>query len=253
MTGLSMDVEDEPRQRIHIGTSGWHYRHWSGPFYPPELNARGFLPYYAERFDTVEINNTFYQLPSHETFVQWREAVPDGFLFAVKANRYITHMKKLKEPQKPVDRFLTAVRELQHKLGPILFQLPPNWRANVERLRAFLDALPTGYTYAFEFRDPSWFEGRVYGLLREYGAAFCIHDLAGQGSPEVITTDTIFVRMHGPTGPYQGSYTAEKLAYQARALSAWAAQGSQVYCYFNNDVQGYAPQNALQLREMIEA
>ncbi len=244
---------DERRKRIHIGTSGWHYRHWSGPFYPPELDTKHFLPYYAQHFHTVEINNTFYQLPPGETFVQWREAVPDGFLFAVKANRYITHMKKLNDPQEPVDRFLAAARELQHKLGPILFQLPPNWRMNEERLRAFLEVLPKDYRYAFEFRDPSWFEDRIYDLLREYRAAFCIHDLAGQRSPEVITADIVFVRMHGATGRYQGCYTAEMLARQAKALSAWAVQGSQVYCYFNNDAQGYAPQNALQLRKMIEA
>ncbi len=240
------------RARIHIGTCGWHYAHWCGPFYPPDLDKKGFLQYYAGYFHTVEINNTFYQQPREETFVQWRETVPRGFVFAVKANRYITHMKKLKDPQDPAARFLKGARRLQSKLGPILFQLPPNWRVNVERLRSFLETLPKEHSYAFEFRHPSWFDVQVYDLLREHGAAFCLHDLSGQPSPEVITSNVVFVRLHGPTGRYQGLYTEEALARWAGAFLTWAGQGKEIYCYFNNDINAYAPRNARQLQEMID-
>lgn len=238
---------------IHIGTSGWHYAHWKGPFYPQDLSEEEWLGYYAGCLHTVEINNTFYQLPDKETFIQWRKSVPTGFLFAVKASRYITHMKKLNDPEEPVSRFLKGVQKLESKVGPILFQLPPNWNLNLGRLHSFLEVLPREYSYAFEFRNPSWFDSRVYDVLAEHEAAFCIHDLADQPSPKVVTADIIYVRLHGPRDRYQGKYETQTLAGWAGAFSTWAGQGKQIYCYFNNDQKGYAPQNALELQGMIDS
>lgn len=238
-------------QPIHVGTSGWHYGHWLGPFYPEGLPSEEWLAYYAGRFYTVEINNTFYQLPDKETFVAWRETVPAGFIFSVKANRYITHMKKLKDPQQPVATFFKNVENLGDKLGPILFQLPPKWHFNEQRLAGFLNALPQGYRYVFELRDPSWFDQRTYELLARHNAAFCIYDLSGRLSPEKITADFVYVRLHGPGSPYQGLYETQALSGWAGALRAWNRQGKAIYCYFNNDTAGYAAQNACQLQAMV--
>jgi uncharacterized protein YecE (DUF72 family) len=239
------------KQPIYIGTSGWHYEHWLGPFYPEELSSDQWLSYYAGRFHSVEINNTFYQLPDKETFTTWRERVPADFIFSVKASRYITHMKKLKDPQQPLTKFFNNVEELGDKLGPILFQLPPNWHFNEQRLAGFLDALPQGYRYVFEFRDPSWFDQRAYELLARHNAAFCIYDLNGRLSPKKITADHVYVRLHGPGPPYQGKYDIQTLSGWAGAFSAWNRQGKAIYCYFNNDVAGYAVQNAGQLQAML--
>ena len=238
-------------ESIHIGTSGWHYDHWRGPFYPKDLPKEGFLEYYAGRFHTVEINNSFYQLPKEETLISWRDTTPGGFTFTVKASRYITHMKKLKEPEEPLATFLGRVSVLKGKLGPILFQLPPKWRFNPERLRGFLAALPPGYRYAFEFRDSSWYRPGVYKALSEHGAAFCMYELAGHLSPKEVTADFIYIRLHGPGDAYQGQYETSVLAGWAGALSTWARQGKEIFCYFDNDEAGYAAQDALRLQEMI--
>lgn len=236
---------------IHVGTSGWHYDHWRGPFYPEALAKEEFLTHYARRFQTVEVNNTFYQLPREKTLVQWRQAVPREFVFAVKASRYITHMKKLKDPQEPVSNFMERVAALEDKLGPVLFQLPPRWRFNGERLHSFLEALPDGHRYVFEFRDHSWFNDRAYEALARHNAAFCIYHLAGELSPKEVTADFVYVRLHGPAGSYQGQYRTEDLAGWAGAFSTWARQGKDVYCYFDNDEAGYAAQDALRLQEMV--
>lgn len=237
---------------IHVGTSGWYYQHWEGPFYPQDLSTEDYLDYYAARFQTVEINNTFYQLPKEETLKKWRQTVPTGFVFSVKASRYITHMKKLKDPQEPVFTFLDRISVLGHKLGPILFQLPPNWHFNPQRLRAFLDVLPAGYRYAFELRDPSWLDPRAYQALAEHEVAFCIYDFHRRLSPKKVTTDFVYLRLHGPYGAYRGKYTTETLAGWAGAFSTWTRQGKEIYCYFDNDEKGYATQNALELQAMIE-
>jgi uncharacterized protein YecE (DUF72 family) len=241
------------KSTIRIGTSGWHYDHWKGSFYPPEMPSDEFLSYYADHFQTVEINNSFYRLPDADTFAQWRDAVPEGFLFAVKASRYITHMKKLKDPQGPVSHFMEQVRALGDKLGPILFQLPPRWKANPKRLDDFLEALPSGCCYAFEFRDPSWFDERVYTALREHGAAFCIYNLNGRLSPQEVTAGTVYVRLHGPDGAYQGRYGSEQLSNWAEAFSVWSHQGREIYCYFDNDQAGYATMDARELIEIVGA
>ncbi len=235
----------------HIGTSGWHYAHWRGPFYPEDLAPEGFLPYYAQRFHTVEINNSFYQLPREKTLTQWRQAVPGDFLFAVKASRFITHMKKLKDPEASLATFLSRVQLLKDQLGPILFQLPPRWGFHRERLTRFLAALPGEQRYAFEFRDQSWLHDQTYAALARQGAAFCIYDLAGFLSPRVITADFVYVRLHGPGGPYQGQYSPRVLAQWGQFLTDCLEQGKEVFCYFDNDEAGYAAQDAGRLQELV--
>jgi uncharacterized protein YecE (DUF72 family) len=236
---------------IRIGTSGWSYDHWVGPFYPEGLPAERRLNHYVSRFDTVEINNSFYHLPSERALRTWREAVPAGFCFAAKGSRYITHMKKLKDPEQGLGRFLERMSLLGDRLGPILFQLPPRWRFNAERLERFLAALGGDFRYAFELRDESWVTARTSELLRRYRAAFCIYELDGFLSPKEITTDFVYVRLHGPDGPYKGNYDPQTLAGWARAFSAWRGQGLEVYCYFDNDEAGHAVRNALALRDMV--
>ena len=236
---------------LHIGTSGWHYKHWRGPFYPEDLPDEDLLKHYLKYFHTAETNNTFYQLPEKETFTRWRYSVPDSFIFSVKASRYITHMKKLKDPEQPLANFFTGIKELGEKLGPILFQLPPRWHLNIERLRGFLRALPEGHRYAFEFRDESWFEKQTEEALRDRGAAFCMYDFEHRESPHSVTTDFVYVRLHGPDGAYQGKYDDQTLKRWAKDLSSWVNDGKDVFCYFDNDEKGYAAQNALRLKELL--
>jgi uncharacterized protein YecE (DUF72 family) len=235
----------------YIGTSGWHYDHWEGPFYPTGLPDKSFLEYYASCFGTAEINNSFYRLPEQKTLIRWRDAVPEDFVFSVKASRYLTHMKKLKDPMEPLERLLTRVSVLGTRLGPILFQLPPRWRLNLERLEGLLEILPENHRYTFEFRDYSWFDGEVYGLLAKHRASFCVYDLGGRTSPKEVTADFVYVRLHGPDGPYRGRYGVERLAGWASVFSAWQKEGLDVYCYFDNDEAGYAVQDALSLQQMM--
>jgi uncharacterized protein YecE (DUF72 family) len=237
---------------IFVGTSGWSYPHWSGRFYPADLPDEAKLDFYAQRFGSVEINSTFYGLPEPHTLEGWRDAVPDRFVFAVKASRYITHMKKLREPERTLPALLERVAVLGAKLGPILFQLPPHWHVNRERLEAFLDALPAGHRYAFELRDPSWCCDAILESLSRRGAAFCIYELGGYRSPINVTSELVYIRLHGPDGAYRGSYTQQALAGWARAISSWASQGREVHCYFDNDELGYAARNAADLAAMLE-
>jgi uncharacterized protein YecE (DUF72 family) len=236
---------------IHIGASGWHYGHWKGPFYPAGLNPKDFLAFYSQKFHTVEINNSFYKLPEESTLHAWKETAPPGFIFAVKASRYITHMKKLKDPEQSVGTFFDRIAVLGDKLGPILFQLPPRWSFNLARLQDFLAALPKKFRYTFEFRDASWINSRTCQVLADCGAAFCIYEIAGFRSPREVTADFVYIRLHGPGGAYQGSYDTRTLAGWAGDIRAWAAQGKEVFCYFDNDEAGFAAQNALELQEML--
>jgi uncharacterized protein YecE (DUF72 family) len=237
---------------IHIGTSGWHYPHWKGPFYPDKISASDFLAYYARSFRTVEINNSFYRLPSEKALIHWRDTVQPGFFFAVKASRYITHIKKLKDPAESVSNFLDRVKILGKKLGPILFQLPPKWYVNLERLSSFLQVLPDGNRYGFEFRHPSWFDDRVYEILSDHNAGFCIYELNRRVSPKEVTADFVYVRLHGPDDPYQGQYDTRTLSGWAGAFSTWSSRGKEIFCYFDNDQAGYAAQDALKLKEMLD-
>lgn len=236
---------------IYIGTSGWSYPHWVGPFYPKDLPSGKFLGYYVGQFDTVEINNTFYHLPTREALTTWRETVPEGFVFACKGSRFITHMKKLKDPDQSIKRFFETIRFLRDKLGPILFQLPPRWGMNLPRLEAFLRALPGQYRYAFEFRDARWLADPTYRLLAKYNAACCLYHFAGHWAPAIETADFMYVRLHGPGGPYQGPYHQTVLLNLANKCTAWAKTGRDVYCYFDNDEKGYAAKDALRLKRLV--
>ncbi|HEX9769634.1 MAG TPA: DUF72 domain-containing protein [Kiloniellales bacterium] len=241
-----------PGGRCWIGTSGWQYPHWSGRFYPADLAARAHLAYYAGIFETVEINNSFYRLPSERTLRDWVERTPPGFLFACKASRYITHMKKLKDPGESLPSFLERIAVLGDKLGPVLFQMPPRWRPNAARLEAFLEALPRTRRFTFEFRDPRWHEPAILRLLERYGSAFCCFDLGGRCSPVEVTADFVYIRLHGPGAPYQGSYSDTSLADWAARMATWQADGLDVYCYFDNDERAYAPRNAQSLLERLQ-
>jgi uncharacterized protein YecE (DUF72 family) len=236
---------------IRIGCSGWQYRHWRGRFYPRDLPTERWLEHYAASFDTVELNNSFYRLPEADTFAAWADRVPPGFLFAVKASRYLTHMKRLREPADPLDRLWTRARRLAERLGPVLYQLPPRWRADVDRLAAFLEALPRSHPQAIEFRDSSWYVPLVLQLLAQGPASLCIHDMHGSASPRTATGALAYVRFHGPTGRYRGGYSPQQLAAWADRLVMWATEGRHVYAYFNNDLGGHAPADALRLREMV--
>lgn len=243
----------KPQPAFYIGTSGWNYRHWKGIFYPPGLRAAELLPFYRERFSTVEINNSFYILPTADTFAAWRHTAGEDFRFAVKASRFITHMKKLKDPEEPIARLLDRVRSLGPTLGPILFQLPPRWRCNRDRLEAFVVALPPSHRFAIEFRDESWWNEEVYDLLRRTNIAFCIFDLAGHQSPPVVTADFVYVRLHGPQGAYQGRYGRDRLADWLQRFREWSDGIRDLYCYFDNDQNGYAPHDALDLSNLIRS
>ena len=235
----------------HIGTSGWSYDHWHGPFYPAELPPAERLAHYAGHLASVEIDNTFYQLPSEGTLVRWREAVPAGFVFATKASRYITHMKKLKDAADNVPRFVERLETLGDRLGPMLFQLPPRWHRNTERLERFLDTLDHCHRWAFELRDRSWIEDNVLALLESRNAAFCIYELDGYLSPAQVTADFVYVRLHGPDGAYRGRYDDAALDHWAARIQAWTGRGLDVYCYFDNDEAGYAVLNAQALAERL--
>lgn len=237
---------------LYVGTSGWSYDHWKGPFYPDDQPADERLSFYAAQFRSVEINHSFYQLPSAEVLTRWRETVPDGFCFSFKANRYITHLKKLSDPEQPLQTLYDRASVLGDALGPILFQLPPNWRFDPDRLSAFLAALSPAHRHAFELRDESWLTPEALRLLRQHGAAFCIYDYAGRRTASEVTADFIYVRLHGPRDePYRGAYDRQALAGWAGAVSTWRRQGLDVFCYFDNDEAGVAPENARTLQEMV--
>jgi uncharacterized protein YecE (DUF72 family) len=237
---------------IRIGTSGWHYKHWVGEVYPPGWPASKMLSWYQEHFDTVEINNSFYRLPSEDAVETWRSSTPAQFRFAVKGSRFLTHMKKLKDPAAGLEKFFSRIDLFKAKLGPILFQLPPHFEMNIQRLDDFLEALPRGHRYAFEFRDPSWSNPEIFQLLRKYKAAYCPFDLAGYQSPIEITTNFIYVRLHGPGDKYQGSYTEDALNKWASRIKEWRTELRAIYVYFDNDQAGYAAHNAMRLRELVQ-
>lgn len=233
---------------VYIGTSGWNYKHWIGTFYPAGTNPAGQLSYYMQVMDTVELNNSFYHLPDRDTFRKWKETTPGNFIFAVKGSRYITHMKKLKDTGEALKVFMEHARGLGKKLGPILFQMPPGWKLNYERLETFVRMLPRTRRFAFEFRNPTWYDARVYALLQRHRCAFCIYELDGHLSPKEVTADFVYLRLHGPGGKYQGSYSERILKQWSEQIGQWQDAGKDVYVYFDNDQAGYAAFNAQQLK-----
>jgi uncharacterized protein YecE (DUF72 family) len=239
------------RPELRIGCSGWQYRHWRGDFYPAELPQSRWFGDYALTFDTVEINNSFYRLPDADAFRKWREQAPPRFLYAVKASRYLTHMKKLKDPEDPIERFFENARHLGSRLGPTLYQLPPRFPVNLERLEHFLAALPKRYRHTVEFRDPSWYDERVYALLRRYRVSLCLHDMEGSVTGAMAVGPFIYVRFHHGTKKYGGRYSDARLEAWADWLAARYSEGQDVFAYFNNDTGGHAPRDAVRLRRFV--
>jgi uncharacterized protein YecE (DUF72 family) len=235
--------------KLHVGTSGYQYDEWRGRFYPEELPKSAWFAHYAEHFDTVELNATFYRLPEATTFERWRDAAPQGFCYALKFSRYGTHLKRLQDAPDTIGRFVERARLLGPKLGPILVQLPPRWHMNPARLAAFLEAAPKGFRWAVEFRDPSWLCEDIYALLRTHGVSLCIHDLI-ERHPRVRTANWVYLRFHGDE--YAGSYSPQALSATARRIRAHLADGHDVYAFFNNDIGGHAVRNAADLRRYVE-
>ncbi|WP_043528186.1 DUF72 domain-containing protein [Litchfieldella xinjiangensis] len=238
------------RGQLRVGTSGYQYKHWRGRFYPKDLPQTRWFDFYAEHFDTVEINNTFYNLPSAETFDAWKEAAPKGFEYVLKFSRYGSHIKRLKEPENSVNTFLEVAKRLGTHLGPVLVQLPPRWKARPDRLADFLETAPGKVRWAFEFRDAEWLNEEVFSVLREHGAALCIHDMLDE-HPRTLTADWVYLRYHGEH--YTGSYSSAFLRQEASRILDWLAEGRDVYAYFNNDQAGHAVHNAQALRDDILA
>lgn len=236
----------------YVGTSGWHYEDWRGLFYPKELARSKWLELYAQHFATVELNNSFYRLPSEKAFVNWREASPKGFIFAVKVSRFMTHIKRLKDVEEPLQNFLKRADLLKDKLGPLLYQLPPNMKRNDDRLEAFLAVLPGRYRHVFEFRHESWFDDGVFDTLKRYNAGWCVFDMPDFASPVVATADFAYVRFHGSGGLYCSNYSDKELANWTKKIVDLGKNLKSVYVYFNNDVAGYALDNARTLRRFLK-
>mgnify|MGYP001585170120 CR=1 FL=1 len=240
--------------RYYIGTSGWVYPHWKGRFYPDDLPARRWFEFYARHFDTVEINNTFYRLPDEKTVVRWRAQAPEGFIYAVKASRFLSHIKRLKGVAAPLQQFLETVGLLRDRLGPILVQLPVSFHLTGEsftRLRVFFRSLPPQPPFVMEFRHASWFTEEVYTLMRDYGVGLCIVSDPERPTDFQVTGDCVYVRFHGSGDQrYRGNYQAAELVAWARQIAPLAARRT-AYIYFNNDFNAYAIRNAQRLRELL--
>jgi uncharacterized protein YecE (DUF72 family) len=240
-----------PDGRILIGTSGWEYRHWRGRFYPRDLPQDRWLEHYVANFATVELNNSFYRLPEAATFAAWARRLPPGFVMAVKASRYLTHLKRLSEPREPLDRLWSRARRLGSHLGPMLYQLPPRWHRNEGRLEAFLAAAPRRRRQAIEFRDPGWYAPSVERLLDRYGVALVLHDMAGSQRQDRPIGPFLYVRFHGAGARYAGAYPPQRFAAWAARLAEWAGAGRDAYVYFNNDAAANAVRDAARLREYL--
>lgn len=240
------------RGEVRIGTSGYVYPHWRGHFYPKELPQRRWLEHYAERFDTVELNNPFYRQPSREAFVRWRRAVPDDFRYAVKLNRFLTHIKRLRIPEDSMERAYGTMAGLGKKCAVVLVQLPPRMKFDAERADAFFRAVARRRRrHAIEPRDATWFTEEALALLRRRKVALCIVDTPKYPTADAVTADFVYVRFHGPEKLYSSNYTEAMLRRWAERIAAWRDRGLDVYGYFNNDVPDYAPRNAARLRELL--
>jgi len=237
------------RPQIYIGTSGWNYKHWEGIFYPKKYPKSKWLEFYASHYTTVELNASFYRLPTPKTFEGWRERTPDTFLWAVKANRYITHIKRLKSVEEPLQRFFNAIKHLGAKLGPILFQIPPNLSFDEETLDLFCKGLKKNLLYSIEIRHPSWAQKRAIETLKDNNIALCISDSAGRYPYiEKNTASFFYIRLHGSKKLYSSEYSEEELQAYARKITGWK---KDTYIYFDNDYGGYAINNSKRLREIL--
>jgi uncharacterized protein YecE (DUF72 family) len=237
------------KPEVRIGCSGWQYASWRGRFYPADLPIAGWLEYYAGQFDTVELNNSFYRLPEKQTFATWARRAPAGFLFAVKASRYLTHLKRLNAPGPPVRRLFSRATALGPRLGPVLYQLPGNFPVNVPRLQHLLRLLPRRHgrrriRHVMEFRHPSWYCEEVFRLLDQQHVALCVHDRAGSAYGDRFVGPFVYVRFHGASGHYHGGYSDESLDRWAERLGGASRDGRDVFAYFNNDPDAQAPRDA---------
>ncbi|MCD6115367.1 DUF72 domain-containing protein [bacterium] len=257
------------KKKIYIGTSGWVYSHWKEVFYPSKLSSSDYLKFYSRQFNTTEINYSFYHLPRPATFQKWYQQTPKGFVFSVKASRFITHIKRLKNVEEAWSQFIENALNLKEKLGPILFQFPPSFKANrenIQRLKEFLkllanyslptthySLLPTHYPlkYAFEFRHKTWIDKKVFDLLKKYNASWVISDSSHYPKSETTTADFIYIRMHGPGALFASKYSKQDLKKLAQKIGEYKEQGKDVFVYFNNDFYGYAIDNAKELINLV--
>lgn len=239
---------------IRVGCSGWSYNDWRGVVYPPELPARRWLQHYQQLFDTVELNSTFYRLPTPEVVDGWCQAAPPDFLFAFKLGAFGSHRKKLRDADSWMPKHLDRARRLGDHLGPTLVQLPPHWKRNAIRLDEFLAHMPTSMRCAVELRDPSWLHEDVFDVLRRHGAALCVHDLLAS-HPFELTTDWTYVRFHGPdatNNPYHGAYGERGLQVWIQRLQPVVEAEHDIFAYFNNDWFGHAVTDAVLLRQALQ-
>lgn len=249
INGERISVKRERSSEIHIGTSGWNYDHWREAFYPQGCPKSKWLQFYAEHYRTVELNASFYRLPKPQTFETWRKKTPANFLWAVKANRYITHIKRIKDVREPLERFFSAADLLREKLGPILFQLPPSLSFDETVLSGFCKTLFGNHRYVLEVRHPSWADHRALGILKDHNIALCISDTAGRYPYiEEDTAGFIYIRLHGSKTLYTSEYTEEELRAYAGKIKGWS---KDTYVYFDNDYNGYAVKNARRLKEIL--
>ena len=235
----------------HVGCSGWHYEHWRGLFYPAELPKSKWLEFYAQQFITVELNNSFYRLPSEKAFTAWRESTPDNFIFAVKVSRFITHIKRLRNLGSAVEHFLSRAVLLGEKLGPLLYQLPPNMKRDDEMLQNFLSSLPPKYQHVIEFRHESWLDDVVFDILRGHNTGFCVFDMPSFGCPPIATRDFAYVRFHGSESLYSSCYSDKELAQWSQKIARLGQNVEASYIYFNNDAEAFAVRNAMTLENYL--
>ena len=250
INGERITVNREQSPEIHIGTSGWNYDHWRDVFYPQGCPKSKWLQFYAEHYNTVELNASFYRLPKPQTFETWREKTPAMFVWAVKANRFITHIKRIKDVREPLERFFSSADLLREKLGPILFQLPPSLSFDETVLSDFCKTLFGNHRYVLEVRHPSWAEPRALEILKDHNIALCISDTAGRYPyMEEDTADFIYIRLHGSKTLYASEYTEEELRAYVEKIRGWSK--NDTYVYFDNDYKGYAVKNARELKEIL--
>lgn len=244
-----------PKGSLFIGTSGWVYSHWEGIFYPENLPSKDKLKYFSQHFKTTEINYSFYHLPRSSTYQNWYSQTPEDFLFAVKTSRFITHIKRLKGVKEAWKTFIENALNLKEKLGPILFQFPPSFRANeteIKKLEDFLKLITKNkLRYAFEFRHKSWCDKKVYNLLKKYKVVWVIADSPSYPKAEVVTADFVYLRMHGSKVLFTSNYTKKELQDLAQKIKKWR-KIVDVYIYFNNDAMGYAIENAKELLKLCK-
>jgi uncharacterized protein YecE (DUF72 family) len=241
-----------PAGELRVGTSGWHYDSWWGPFYPAGLRKKDALKHYVTRFVTAELNAPHYRTPTPEAVQGWFDGAPDGFRFAWKASKFITHWKRLSER---CDNSIALMEDrlsiLRHKAGPVLFQLPPQMAADRRRLAAFIPMLNPARRYSFEFRHPSWYAPEILDLLARHDISLCLSDHAAAPAPRAVTASWVYVRNHGPTGRYFGNYSDEALRSWAQSIAGWRREGRDVWCFFDNDIKSAAPADAGRLLALL--